>query len=93
MKKYWQSDWIIGLVVMLLSMLGSVTELNRDIELTGYDLGVRFSSTKSANQDVVIIKIDGSFVFFRFAWHIDNNCVKIELEALCILWVVFQDRC
>ena len=58
MKKYWQTDWIIGLVVMLLCMLAAITDLNRGIELIGYDLGVRFSSTKSANQDVVIIKID-----------------------------------
>ena len=43
---------------MLLCMLAAITDLNRDIELVGYDLGVRFSSTKSANQDVVIIKID-----------------------------------
>lgn len=58
MKKYLQSDWIIGLVIMLLCMLAAITDLNRDIELKGYDLGVRFSSTKAANQDVVIIKID-----------------------------------
>jgi serine/threonine-protein kinase len=57
-KKYWQTDWIIGLAVMLFCMLAAITDLNRDIELVGYDLGVRFSSTKSANQDVVIIKID-----------------------------------
>lgn len=73
MKKYWQSDWIIGLVVMLLCMLGAVTELNRDIELTGYDLGVRFSSTKSANQDVVIIKIDEASLQEKGGWPWPRN--------------------
>ncbi len=68
MKKYWQTDWIIGLVVMLLCMLAAVTDLNRDIELTGYDLGVRFSSTKSANQDVVIIKIDEASLQEKGGW-------------------------
>jgi len=34
--------------------------------------------------DIIIIKIDGSFVLFRFAWHIDNNRVEIKLETRCI---------
>ena len=53
---------------MLLSMLAVVTDLNRDIELAGYDLGVRFSSTKSANQDVVIIKIDEASLQAKGGW-------------------------
>ncbi len=53
---------------MLLCMLASITELNRDIELAGYDLGVRFSSTKSANQDVVIIKIDEASLQEKGGW-------------------------
>lgn len=68
MKKYWQSDWLIGLVVMLLCMLAVVTDLNRDIELVGYDLGVRFSSTNTANQDVVIIKIDEASLQEKGGW-------------------------
>ena len=68
MKKYLKSDWLIGLVIMLLCMLAAITDLNRDIELTGYDLGVRFSSTKSANQDVVIIKIDEASLQEKGGW-------------------------
>ena len=49
-------------------MLAASTELNRDIELIGYDLGVRFSSTKSANQDVVIIKIDEASLQEKGGW-------------------------
>lgn len=63
-----QTDWMIGLVVMLLCMFAAVTDLNRDIELVGYDLGVRFSSTKSANQDVVIIKIDETSLQEKGGW-------------------------
>ena len=68
MKKIWQTDWIIGLVVTLLCMIAAVTELNRGIELSGYDLGVRFSSTKAANQDVVIIKIDEASLQAKGGW-------------------------
>ena len=68
MKKYLQSDWVIGLVVMLLSMFAVLSDLNQDLEFAGYDLGVRFSSTKSANQDVVIIKIDETSLQEKGGW-------------------------
>ena len=70
MKNFWQTDWIIGLVVTLLCMVAAVTDLNRDLELSGYDLGVRFSSTKSANQDVVIIKIDEVSLQEKGGWEL-----------------------
>ena len=82
MKKYWQSDWIIGLVVMLLCMLAAVTDLNRDIELSGYDLGVRFSSTKSANQDVVIIKIDEASLQEKGGWPWPRNILAEATRKL-----------
>jgi len=54
-------------------MLAAITDLNRDIELVGYDLGVRFSSTKSANQDVVIIKIDEVSLQEKGGWPWPRN--------------------
>lgn len=59
---------MIGLAIMLLCMIATITDLNRDIELAGYDLGVRFSSTKSTNQDVVIIKIDEASLQAKGGW-------------------------
>ena len=68
MKKIKRTDIVIGLAITLLAMLATVTGLNRNIELIGYDLGVRFSSTKSANQDVVIIKIDEASLQAKGGW-------------------------
>ena len=68
MKQYWKTDWFIGLVVMLLFILAAITSFSRDLELFGYDLGVRFSSTKPANQDVVIIAIDDAALQEKGAW-------------------------
>ena len=82
MNKYWQTDWMIGLIVTLFFMLTSMTDLNRDIELVGYDLGVRFSSTKTANQDVVIIKIDEASLQEKGGWPWPRN---ILAEATRIL--------
>ena len=82
MKKYWRTDWIIGLVVMLVGMLAAITDLNRGIELTGYDLGVRFSSTKSANQDVVIIKIDEASLQEKGGWPWPRNILAEATRKL-----------
>ena len=84
MKKYWQSDWLIGLVVTLLCMLAAITDLNRDIELAGYDLGVRFSSTKSANQDVVIIKIDEASLQAKGGWPWPRDILAEATRAIAL---------
>ena len=84
MKKSFRSDWIFGLAIMLLSMLGAVTELNRDIELAGYDLGVRFSSTKAANQDVVIIKIDEASLQAQGGWPWPRNILAEATNRIAV---------
>lgn len=68
MKKVKRTDLVIGFAITLLAMVATVSGLNRDIELIGYDLGVRFSATKSANQDVVIIKIDEASLQAKGGW-------------------------
>lgn len=68
MKKVRRTDFVIAIAITLLAMLATVTGLNRNIELIGYDLGVRFSSTTSANQDVVIIKIDEASLQAKGGW-------------------------
>lgn len=68
MKKVRRTDLVIALTITLLAMLATVTGFNRNIELIGYDLGVRFSSTKSANQDVVIVKIDEASLQAKGGW-------------------------
>lgn len=57
-KKYWKTDWFIGLIVTLVILLASGTQLLRQAEWQAYDLGVRFSSTDPANSDVVVVAID-----------------------------------
>ena len=58
LPSYWKNDWFIGLVVTLLLLLLSVSDNLRSIEWWAYDLGVRFSSSRTANQDVILIAID-----------------------------------
>jgi len=67
-KKNWKIDRFIGLAIMLVGMLATITDTNRDIELMGYDLAARYSSTKSLKQDVVIIKIDEASLQQKGGW-------------------------
>lgn len=68
MNKNWKIDRFIGLAIMLFGMLATITDSNREIELMGYDLAARYSSTKSPKQDVVIIKIDEASLQQKGDW-------------------------
>jgi len=65
---YWKKDWFIGLVVTLIFLLLSVSDTLRSIEWSAYDLGVRFSSSRTANQDVILIAIDDDAIRRLGSW-------------------------
>lgn len=67
-KAYWKTDWFIGLLVMLVFLLLADTAFVKKIEWQAYDLGVRFSSTKPASQDVVVVAIDETSLQELGAW-------------------------
>ena len=59
MKKiYWRSDWFSGLVIMLLFLALSETAWFTSLDDQAYNLGVKFSSVKDANEDIAVIAID-----------------------------------
>jgi len=68
LASYWKKDWFIGLVVTLLFVLLSVSDNLRSIENWAYDVGVRFSSSRTANQDVVLIAIDDEAILRLGSW-------------------------
>ncbi len=68
-KKYWKTDWFIGLIVTIAILLASGTHLLRTLEWQAYDLGVRFSSTDPANSDVVVVAIDDASLQELGDWH------------------------
>ena len=65
---YWKKDWFIGLVVSLSFLLLGVSDSLRSVELQAYDLGVRFSSSRTANQNVVLIAIDDKAIRDQGSW-------------------------
>ncbi len=68
MTHYWKTDWFIGLVVALSFLLISGTDWIQQIDWRAYDLGVRFSSARPANPDVVVVTIDDKSLQTLGAW-------------------------
>ena len=66
---YWKTDWFIGLVVTLIFLLlGVVSNDLREIDWQAYDMGVRFTSTRPANPNVVVVAIDDAAIQELGSW-------------------------
>lgn len=65
----WKTDWFIGLVVTLVFLLlGVVSNDLRDIDWQAYDMGVRFTSSRPANPNVVVVAIDDAAIQELGSW-------------------------
>ena len=56
--------------------------LLQSLEALGYDLGVQFSSTKPANQDVVVVAIDDAALEQRGAWPWPRDVLAQAVDQL-----------
>ncbi len=67
-KSFWKKDWFIGLSLILLFLLLANSHFIQSIEWQAYDMGLRFSSVKPANKDIVVIAIDDRSLQTYGAW-------------------------
>ncbi|MGQ0578700.1 MAG: CHASE2 domain-containing serine/threonine-protein kinase [Betaproteobacteria bacterium] len=71
MKKtaFWKADWFLGLVVAVVSLVASGSDLIQSLERQAYDLGVRVSS-HAPSQRVAVIAIDDQSIanIGRWPW-------------------------
>lgn len=58
MKRYWHTDWFLGMVVAVIFLLIASMAGTRAIDDLFYDLGIRFSSARQVHPDVVVVAID-----------------------------------
>jgi len=65
---YWKTDWFIGLVVTLLFLILATTDNLRSLDWKAYDLGVRFSSFRPPNPNVVVVAIDDEAIQEMGSW-------------------------
>ncbi len=81
-KTFWTSDWFAGLVISLLFLVFSGSELLQSLERKAYDWGVRASSRMPGDQ-VAVIAIDDQSIanLGRWPWSRDIHAKMIDALA------------
>ncbi len=77
-----KTDWFLGLAVTVLILIFANSGLLQPLEALGYDLGVQFSSSKPANQDVVVVAIDDAALEERGAWPWPRDVLARAIDLL-----------
>lgn len=67
-KSFWSRGWFIGLVLTLIFLVLSEMAWFAPLDDHAYNLGVRFSSEKDANEDIVVVAIDDKSLRALGAW-------------------------
>ena len=81
-KPFWKKDWLIGLLLILVFLMLANTRLIQSVEWKAYDLGLRFSSVKPANKDIVIVAIDDRSLQSLGAWPWPRNILAEATRKL-----------
>jgi hypothetical protein len=81
-KPVWKADWMIGLLITLVFLLLSETSQMRSADWYAYDLGMRFTSDKTANEDIVVIGIDDKSILALGAWPWSRNIIAGGVREL-----------
>jgi len=73
-KGVWKSDWLVGLLITLVFLPLSATDILQGLERATYDLGVR-NSSHDPNDKIAIIAIDEESIanLGRFPWPRDTH--------------------
>ena len=79
---FWKSDWLVGVVVTLLVLIASTSELIQSIERKAYDIGVQASSRIPSDRIAVIAIDDQSIANLgRWPWSRDLHARMTDLLA------------
>jgi len=81
-RRFWKSDWFVGLLVSLLFVIASGTTLLQGLERSAYDWGVRGADAKPSDR-VAVIAIDDESIanLGRWPWSRDLHARMIEKLA------------
>lgn len=66
--KYWKKDWFVGAVVTLLFLVLGISDKFRDLDWWVYDIGVRFTAERAANDHVVVVAVDDAAIQELGSW-------------------------
>jgi len=76
-----KSDWFVGLLVVLLFLLSSTSELMQSLERKAYDIGVR-ASTREASDKIAIVAIDDESIANLGRWPWPRTIHSMLLDVL-----------
>ena len=79
---FWKTDWFLGLVVVIVMLAASNSELLQSLERKAYDLGVA-ASTRTPSERIAVIAIDDTSIanIGRWPWPRDVMAKMIDLLA------------
>ncbi len=79
---FWKSDWFLGLLVTLVMLAVSGSDLLQSLERKAYDMGVQASS-RTASDEIAVIAIDDQSIanLGRWPWPRDLHAKMIDLLA------------
>lgn len=81
-KQFWKTDGFLGLAVALFFLLATATHLLRGLEQGAYDLGVRFSTARPANDNVVVIGIDDASLQQLGGWPWSRDVIADTVQQV-----------
>lgn len=81
-KLLWKADWLVGLLVALLFLIGAKSDLMQSLERKAYDMGVRASS-RTPSDRVAVIAIDEQSIanLGRWPWPRATQAKMLDLLA------------
>lgn len=79
---FWQKDWFVGLLVALLFVVGSHTDLLQSLERKAYDFGV-LASSRVPSDKIAVIAIDDQSIanLGRWPWPRETHAKMLDLLA------------
>lgn len=79
-RSFWSKDWLVGLAVALLFLLGANSELMQSLERKAYDLGV-LATSRAPSDKIAIIAIDDQSIanLGRWPWPRETHARMIDL--------------
>ncbi|MCG8325044.1 MAG: CHASE2 domain-containing protein, partial [Thiotrichales bacterium] len=80
-KAFWQSDWVLGLIITIVFVLIGPSEFMNNLERMAYDQGVR-SSQRDAGDSVTVIAIDDESIENMGRWPWPRDILASMVDRL-----------
>ena len=81
-KSLLKRDWFVGLVITLLFLVFAETEVFSAFDREAYNLGVKFSSAREPNDEIVVVAIDDKSQQALGAWPWSRDVLAESMKLL-----------